>query len=52
MPIQPCQKEGQPGQRWGQTGTCYTGPDARKKAQAQAAAIQAQQDSKRQKRDG
>jgi len=39
MPIKRCTKDGQPGYKWGDSGTCYTGPDAKRKAgeQAQAA---------------
>lgn len=49
MPVQTCQKDGEPGYRWGESGKCYTytsGDDdgraeARRKAEAQGAAIRA-----------
>jgi len=36
VPVQPCQKDGLPGYRWGQEGTCYTyrPGDARSRAAA------------------
>lgn len=41
MPIQPCNKDGKPGFRWGQSGACYTytpgNNAARKAARAKAA---------------
>ena len=39
MPIKECQINNIPGYKWGNEGKCYTGPDARKKAQAQGIAI-------------
>ena len=29
MPIMPCMKDGQKGMKFGEHGTCYTGPRAR-----------------------
>lgn len=43
MPIMPCQKEGKSGFKWGESGTCYTGPDAKALAAEQAAAIKSAQ---------
>ena len=39
MPIQPCTKDGKKGTKYGESGTCYTGKDQRRKAEAQKAAI-------------
>lgn len=39
MPIKQCQINGKSGWKWGDMGTCYTGPDGKKKAIAQAIAI-------------
>jgi len=39
MPIRVCSVNGKSGFKWGNSGKCYTGPGARKKAAAQAAAI-------------
>ncbi len=41
MPLMKCQKEGQDGFKWGESGTCYTGPEAREKALEQGRAIEA-----------
>lgn len=41
MPVKRCQKDGKKGYKWGDSGTCYTGPDARQKALAQGRAIEA-----------
>ena len=43
MPVKRCQKDGKPGWKWGDQGTCYTGPGAREKALAQGRAIKANQ---------
>lgn len=40
MPIQSCTKNGKSGYKYGDSGTCYTGPGARKKAAKQGAAIE------------
>lgn len=37
----PCQKDGKKGFKWGESGICFTGPDARKRAAAVAAAVEA-----------
>ena len=39
MPIKECQINGKSGWKWGNQGTCYTGPNGKKKAIAQAIAI-------------
>jgi len=39
MPIKQCQVNGKSGWKWGDVGTCYTGPNGKKKAIAQAIAI-------------
>lgn len=39
MPLKRCQTDGKQGWKWGDAGKCYTGPDARQKAMAQALAI-------------
>lgn len=41
MPIKICTSKGKKGKRWGDSGKCYTGPEAHKKAAAQAAAAYA-----------
>lgn len=38
MPFMKCQKDKKSGVRWGHSGTCYTGPNAKKKAAKQAQA--------------
>jgi len=40
MPIQDCTKNGKKGKKWGDSGTCYTGPDAAKRAHKQGVAIE------------
>lgn len=40
MPLKKCQSNGVDGYKWGDSGTCYTGKDARKKALKQGAAIE------------
>jgi hypothetical protein len=39
MPIKECQINGKSGWKWSNEGTCYTGPNGKKKAIAQAIAI-------------
>ena len=39
MPLRRCTEDGKSGWRWGERGKCYTGPDAKSKAMAQAVAI-------------
>jgi hypothetical protein len=41
MPLMQCTKDGQKGYKWGQSGTCYVGPDAKEKALEQGRAIEA-----------
>jgi hypothetical protein len=42
MPVMKCvNKDGKSGWKYGDSGTCYTGPDAKKKVEEQAAAIYA-----------
>jgi len=45
MPVQRCTENGKPGWRWGEHGKCYTGPDAKAKANAQGAKIHIEQAS-------
>lgn len=40
MPIKKCQKDGKSGYKYGDSGTCYTGPGAREKAAKQGRAIE------------
>lgn len=39
MPLKKCTSNGQSGWKWGDSGHCYTGPGAKKKAIDQAVAI-------------
>lgn len=41
MPIQKCQANGETGYKWGEHGKCYTGSDAKEKAEAQGRAVHA-----------
>ena len=41
MPIKKCSKDGKSGVKWGDSGKCYTGKGARRKAARQAAAAYA-----------
>lgn len=41
MPVIECSKDGQMGFKWGESGVCYIGPDARAKAEEQGRAIEA-----------
>ena len=41
MPLKRCRKNGKAGWKWGDSGYCYTGKDAKKKAMRQARAIMA-----------
>lgn len=47
MPVKQCQADGKQGYKWGDSGKCYTGPDARAKAEAQGAAIEAAQSTRK-----
>lgn len=40
MPLMKCSKNGKSGWKWGDSGTCYVGPNGRKKALQQGAAIE------------
>lgn len=39
MPLQRCQRENKTGWRYGKSGKCYLGPDAKKKAIKQGLVI-------------
>jgi hypothetical protein len=39
MPIKQCQVNGKNGWKYGDEGTCYTGPEGKRKAISQAIAI-------------
>jgi len=43
MPLKKCTKNGKSGWKWGDSGACYTGPGARKKAIKQGRAIKVSQ---------
>jgi len=45
MPLQQCTKNGVSGYQYGDTGTCYTGDNARKRAARQGRAIEAHKNS-------
>lgn len=49
MPIVPCKRGGKSGFKYGESGKCYTGKDAKAKAAKQAAAIKASQARKKDK---
>jgi hypothetical protein len=40
MPLKKCSNDGKSGYKWGDSGNCYTGPDAKKKAIKQGIAIE------------
>lgn len=40
MPLKKCSKDNESGFKWGDSGTCYTGPDGKKKAIKQGIAIE------------
>lgn len=40
MPLQKCKTKGKSGWRWGSQGTCYGGPDGKKKAIRQGVAVE------------
>ena len=42
MPLTECQKDGKPGWKWGENGTCFTGTNAKTRARAVGRAIHAQ----------
>lgn len=43
MPVQRCQKNGKKGWKWGKSGKCYTGANAKAKAEEQGRAVKASQ---------
>jgi len=40
MPLKKCQSDNKQGYKWGDEGTCYTGPNAKQKAIKQGIAIE------------
>lgn len=40
MPLKQCTSDNETGWKWGDEGTCYTGPDGKKKAIKQGVAIE------------
>lgn len=40
MPVKRCTKDGKAGYKYGDSGTCYTGPGAKEKAIKQGQAIE------------
>lgn len=50
MPVQRCKKNGKSGYKYGESGTCYTGNDAKAKAAKQGRAIKASQASQNKKK--
>lgn len=42
MPVQKCSKDGKSGYRWGESGVCFTGSDAKERAEAVGKAIHSQ----------
>jgi hypothetical protein len=49
MPKKPCSAKGKSGVKWGDEGTCYTGPGKKAKMDAQRKAIKASQARKKKK---
>lgn len=49
MPLMKCTKNKKAGYKWGKSGTCYTGSNAKSKAKKQGRAIEASK-SKRKKK--
>lgn len=45
MPIQECTKDGKSGHQFGDSGTCYTGENSKKRAARQGRAIKARQNT-------
>jgi len=41
MPVQRCSKNNKNGWKWGDSGKCFTGPNAKEKAKEQGRAIEA-----------
>jgi len=46
MPVERCTINGKRGYRWGKSGKCYTGPDAKEKALKQGRAIKSKQNAR------
>lgn len=40
MPLTKCSADGKSGYKWGDSGHCYTGPDAKKQAIKQGVAVE------------
>jgi len=51
MPIVDCTSNNNPGKKFGESGFCFTGPDAQEKAAAQGRAIKAEQSNSGRKKD-
>ena len=49
MPVKSCSKNGKSGYKWGDSGNCYTGPGAKKKALKQGVAIEKNKQKKGEK---
>lgn len=47
MPVKPCQKDGEKGFKYGDTGKCYTGQGAQEKAKNQGVAIEISKNKKK-----
>jgi hypothetical protein len=47
MPIKRCQRDNKKGYKWGSSGKCYVGPEAKEKALKQMRAIKSSQSKKR-----
>ena len=46
MPLKRCRKQGKQGWKWGDTGVCYTGQNAKARAMRQGRAIEANKKKK------
>lgn len=51
MPLQKCTDNGKSGYKWGDSGHCYTGPGAKKKALKQGQAIEINKHAKGEKNE-
>ena len=49
MPLKRCRKNNKMGWKWGDSGFCYTGKDAKKKALRQGRAIEASKSRRKKK---
>lgn len=47
MPIKKCSIEGKSGYKYGDSGKCYTGPDAKKKAFKQGLAVEISKETRK-----